>query len=316
MEVLLLKSFGIPHDQITTLVDICENTLRTYLEQYREGGIERLKEIHFYQPVSELSLHHQTMKDYFGEHPVVTVAQASHLIEKMTGIKRGETQTRRFLKSLGLERRKVGAIPAKADVEKQKVFLEHELEPRLKEAREGKISLFFVDAAHFVHAPFLGFLWSLKRVFIKAPSGRKRFNVLGALNAVTRQVLMVTNTDYINSQSVCELLRQIASQITGPVTLVMDNARYQRCILVQAFAKSLEIELLFLPSYSPNLNLIERLWKFVKKGCLNSRYYPDFVSFHTTIAAFLEEMNQKHQKELESLLTHNFQTFEEEKVAA
>ncbi len=310
MEVLLLKSFDLPHHQIAALVGICENTLRTYLEQYQEGGVERLKEIHFYQPTSELLLHRQTMKDYFGEHPVVTIAGASHLIEKITGIKRAETQTRHFIKSLGLERRKVGAIPAKADVEKQKVFLEHELEPKLKEAREGKRTLFFVDAAHFVHAPFLGFLWSLKRVFIKAPSGRKRFNVLGALNAVTRQALMVTNTAYINSRSVCELLRQIADQVTGPVTLVMDNARYQRCLLVQTFAKSLEIELLFLPSYSPNLNLIERLWKFVKKGCLNSRYYPDFISFHTTIAVFLEEMNQKHQKELESLLTHNFQTFE------
>lgn len=310
MEALLLKSFGISDDQITTLVDICENTLRTYLEQYRGGGVERLKEIHFYQPTSELQLHHQTMKDYFEKHPVVTVSEASHLIEKITGIKRAETQTRHFIKSLGLERRKVGSIPAKADVEKQKIFLELELEPKLKEAREGKRTLFFVDATHFVHAPFLGFLWSLKRVFIKAPSGRKRFNVLGALNAVTRQVLMVTNTAYINSQSVCELLSQISNQVTGPVTLVMDNARYQRCILVQTFAKSLEIELLFLPSCSPNLNLIERLWKFVKKGCLNSQYYPDFISFHTTIAAFLETMNQKYQKELESLLTHNFQTFE------
>ena len=316
MEALLLKSFGFPHHQIAAMIDICDNTLRTYLEQYQGGGIERLKEICFYKPESELLLHHQTMKDYFGEHPVTTIAEASVVIEKMTGIKRAETQTRRFVKSLGLQRRKVGSIPAKADVEKQKAFLDHELEPKLQEAREGKRTLFFVDAAHFVHAPFLGFLWSLKRVFIKAPSGRKRFNVLGALNAVTRQVLLVTNHSYINSQSVCDLLRQISEKVAGPVTLVLDNARYQKCFLVQTFAKSLQIELLFLPSYSPNLNLIERLWKFVKKGCLNSRYYPDFLSFHTTIATFLGEMNQKHQQELESLLTHRFQTFEEEKMVA
>jgi hypothetical protein len=92
-------------------------------------------------------------------------------------------------------------IPAKADPEKQKAFLEQELQPRLAEAQAGKRVVLFVDAAHFVLAPFLGFLWSVVRVFIQAPSGRQRFNVLGALNAITHELLTVTNDAYITAES-------------------------------------------------------------------------------------------------------------------
>jgi transposase len=88
---------------------------------------------------------------------------------------------------------------------------------------------------------------------------------------------MVCNETYINAESVCERLKKIADQYAGlPITVVLDNARYQKCKLVQELALSLSIELLYLPAYSPNLNLIERLWKFVKKKCLWSKYYQDF----------------------------------------
>jgi transposase len=90
-------------------------------------------------------------------------------------------------------------------------------------------------------------------------------------------LLRVCHTTDINSQSVGELLGLIAqAKLVGAVTLVMENARYQRCRLVEDLAKQLNIELLFLPSYSPNLNVIERLWKFVKKAVLNSRYAGSF----------------------------------------
>ncbi|MDQ3089454.1 MAG: transposase, partial [Acidobacteriota bacterium] len=115
----------------------------------------------------------------------------------------------------------------------------------------------------------MGWLWSFARIFISAPSGRQRFNVLGAIDALTKQITTITNTTYITSAEVCQLLTKLAAQATPevPITVVLDNARYQRCRLVQTHAATLKIELLFLPPYSPNLNLIERLWKFVKKKC-------------------------------------------------
>ena len=96
--------------------------------------------------------------------------------------------------------------------------------------------------------------------------------------------------------------------------LVLDNAQYQKCKLVKYFAKLLDIELLYLPAYSPNLNLIERLWKFVKKQCLYSKYYEDFSKFKNSITECLGKTHTEHKKELNSLLTLNFQTFEKEKI--
>ena len=168
-----------------------------------------------------------------------------------------------------------------------------------------------MDAAHFVLAPFLGFLWSVARIFIPAPSGRQRFNVLGALNAITHEMITVTNDTYITSQSVSALLEKIAALYTGiPISIFLDNARYQRCVLVIEKARSLNIELCFLPSYSPNLNLIERVWKFVKKKCLYSHYYEKFPAFKEAISIGLEESTSTHKAGLDSLLTLRFQTFE------
>lgn len=202
-------------------------------------------------------------------------------------------------------------IPAKADPEKQAAYLAQEIEPRLAEAQAGKRAVFFVDAAHFVLAPFLGFLWSVVRVFIQAPSGRQRFNVLGALNAITHELVTVSNDTYITAETVCALLQQLAAlNLSVPISVFLDNARYQKCELVRATAASLHIELCFLPAYSPNLNLIERLWKFVKKQCLYSKYYADFVTFKAAIVTCLGETHTNHKSALDSLITLRFQTFE------
>jgi transposase len=134
--------------------------------------------------------------------------------------------------------------------------------------------------------------------------------VLGALNALTHELVMITNDTYITADSVCDLLRRIAAMNLGvPITLVLDNARYQKCNLVAALASQLNLELLFLPAYSPNLNLIERLWKFVKKKALYSKYYPDFAHFKRAITDCLNQTHTTYKQELDSLLTLKFQAF-------
>jgi len=181
-----------------------------------------------------------------------------------------------------------------------------------------------MDASHFVWQSFLGYLWCLVRIWVKTPSGRQRFNVLGALNAVTYEVLTVCNDSYINAWSVIEMLWKLRKRYltTGvPITIILDNARYQKCFLVTFTANLMGIELLFLPPYSPNLNLIERYWKFLKKKCLQSKSYESFESFTQSIEAFIETASIKYADELETLLTWQFQTFDkakkkESKIAA
>lgn len=246
MEALWLKSLGLPHSVIAKIVGICENTLRDYFELYQEGGIDRVKEVNFYAPKSELDNHRITLESYFKENPPASLKQAQHDIERLTGIKRSTTQVAVFLKKLNMKCRKIGMIPAKADPEVQAKYLEEVIEPKLEEAKNGQRVVFFVDAAHFVLAPFLGFLWSVTRLFIRAPSGRQRFNVLGALNAITHEIITITNDNYITSTEVCELLKKLADlYIDIPITLFLDNARYQRCKLVISTAESLNIDTVF-----------------------------------------------------------------------
>jgi transposase len=192
--------------------------------------------------------------------------------------------------------------------------LEKDLTPRLEAAKKGERKVYFVDAAHFVHGAFVSCLWCLTRIFMPTPSGRSRYNVLGAIDAVSHDLITVCNTTYINAESVCELLMEIAAeQIKNalPITLVLDNARYQRCDFVQNRAKELGIELLFLPSYSPNLNIIERLWKWTKKDCLNCKYYSKSSEFVDAIQKSLQKTKNKENKnDLDTLLVLNFQLYD------
>jgi transposase len=317
MEAVYLKSQGLPQHEICRLARISENTLRTYLRQFQEGGIERLKRTDWAGTESPLDEHRETLEEYFRDHPPRSTAQAAAEIERLTGIRRGQTQVRKFLKAMGLKFRKLGMIPAKADADEQAKFLDEKLQPRLRQARRLRRVVCFVDAAHFVHGAFLGYLWCFTRLLIRGPSGRKRLNVLGAIDAVTHELTTVVNDTVIDAMAVCALLRKLAARYAGlPVTLVLDNARYQKCEVVRLLAAELGIELLYLPSYSPNLNLIERLWKFVKKEVLLCRYYEDFTRFTVAIEGCLDEVQGKHKEAIASLLTLNFQTFDDPQILA
>jgi transposase len=202
-------------------------------------------------------------------------------------------------------------------VETQAKFLDEELKPKLDAAQAGKGHVFFVDAAHFVLGTYLCSLWSFARISVRAASGRQRFNVLGACNAITRELITVTNTTVVNTVTMCELLRKIAALgLTGPITLVLDNARYQRNAVVKGLAEELGIELLFLPSYSPNLNLIERLWKFIKRRSLYGRYHPTFAGFRAAIEETIDGLSTTHVEQLKTLMSLNFQQFKDVSLMA
>lgn len=218
---------------------------------------------------------------------------------------------------MGLKWRCTAAIPLPPKksiaehAQTQAEFLAVKLEPALEQARTGQGHVFFVDAAHFVQGAFLCCLWCLRRLYTRGASGRQRYSVLGAWNAVTHQLVSVTTAGTVSSDTMCQLLRQIAALgLRGPITLVLDNARYQRCALVIDLAKNLNIHLEFLPSYSPNLNLIERLWKFIKRDVLYGRHYNSFTEFCAAIDGCLENIPTKHREKLLSLMTHNFQRFD------
>ena len=180
----------------------------------------------------------------------------------------------------------------------------------MKQADAGRREVFFLDASHFVYGACLGYLWCVVRRFIPTGSGRQRLNVLGAVGYATGKVVTQINTGSIGSGEVCELLQAIRRRCRRPITVVLDNASYQKTAAVEATAERLDIDLLYLPPYSPNLNLIERVWKLVKKLALSARVLPDFESFCASITETVNSLETQHRQQLESLMTPNFQDFQ------
>lgn len=180
----------------------------------------------------------------------------------------------------------------------------------MEKAKSGDIALLFLDASHFVMGcDFLGHIYGKTRRLVRTFSGRRRYNVLGALDYVSKKVHTVTNDTYITATEVCAMLRQVACENNGlQVHLVLDNARYQKCAAVQELAEELSIALEYIPPYSPNLNLIERVWKFAK-GELRSKYYGDFESFREKIDSVICSTSESNKTKIDKLIGKGIQLY-------
>ena len=231
-------------------------------------------------------------------------------IKTLTGIRVSEGQARRVMGKMGMARKKSMNLPAKADPQLQFEFYTQKLKPGLQQAARGERKVFFVDAAHFVLGSFLGLVWCFARPLVRTSPARQRYSVPGAIESHSKELVSVRARGNVNSETVCDLLEKICkAHPRDEITLVMDNARNQHNNMVKAVAKAADIELLFLPAYSPNLNLIERLWKLTKKRCLTNRYHEDFDKFVEGIDRCPDSFATTLRDEVSSLLTLNFQLF-------
>lgn len=315
----LMSLEGIEKAKIASVIGITQRQVYNYMKEYEiadeSEGYDVYEDIR-YRPVSEMKAYEEEILSELTERPPATAKEAAKRIEELTGLKRSPTQVRKLMHELGLRVLKTAQIPAKADAEEQREFLTTQLEPRIEEAKKGERVLLFMDASHFVWQVYLGVLWCLTRIFVRAASGRKRINVLGALDPITKELTKIVNKTYITSATVCELLIMLALKYKGrQVTVVLDNASYQRCDLVKETAARLKIELLFLPTYSPNLNLIERLWRYVKNECLYNEYYETSKEFEDKIVNCLEQINTTRKNDVDSLITLKFQMYDDSPIA-
>ncbi len=242
MEALSLKSQGLGPEAICRLCAIAKTTFSRDLYEDRAGGIDTLKEVSLHQRQSQLAAYRTSREADVRQRPPATVAEAAARIAALTGLERGPTQVRQCCKSLGMKPRNVGPLPAKAAVRAPETVKTEQRDPRLAEAKSGQRVVCFLEAAPVGFAPFLGLGWCGERLCVTAPSGRQRLNVLAALNATTREMFSVKPLTSITSETVCEFLRLWVGAHGGvPSTIVLDNARSQRCALVQSLAQSLGI---------------------------------------------------------------------------
>ena len=223
--------------------------------------------------------------------------------------------TQRLIIRLGIKRLKSASLPANANPSLQEQFYQNVLQPLMKRAQTNEMHLLFMDGAHFViGCEFLGYVYGTLRRFVRSHSGRQRYNVLGALDYQTKKVHTVSNTTYITAIQVIEMLRKLAVFYGNqkPIRVVLDNARYQKCAAVQAAMEELkrnyDIGLVYLPSYSPNLNLVERIWRFVKAE-VRSSFTKDFTSFCSRIDAAIASTTESARDRINALIGEKIQLY-------
>lgn len=313
MDVLYWTSQGNSRSKVSDISGVHRNSIIKYIKLYNEGGLNQLLSFRYKGPCSKLSGYRMTLEEYFKVHPPRSAKQAKAAIEHLSGETLGVDAVRHFMHNLGMKPRKAGHIPAKANPEQQQLFMLTKVNKLIDKAQKGHCYLFYMDGAHFTLLPLVQMIWSFSRIFIKGASGRDRINVLGALDAVSLQVYSVINTTYVKANTVVELLKMLSTKCKKgiPIYVVLDNARYQHCTFVKTWAIALGIELVFLPPYSPNLNLIERLWKYIKKDIIGNQYFESAQVFHQAIVQAMSDINHcsKRRNDLKSLLTLNFQSF-------
>jgi transposase len=314
--VYVKAACGYTNTEIARILSIHHNSVGKCIKFYKEKGIENLYKTHYHRQGSEMEAYKETIVEDFTKNPVCSIAQAIERIKSLTGIERKPTQVRNFMHRHGFKYRKLGAIPGKVNTEKQKQFMEEVLNPAIEQAEKGEIELLFCDAAHFTLSAFLCMVWSQVRTFLRTSHGRNRINVPGAVNAISKEVTTLINTTYITGETIMDFLVLLEEKYRQkPIFLVLDNAKYQHCNAVKEKAKELGITLLFLPPYSPNLNIIERLWKFTKKQILYAKYYDSPDKFHLAVKTFFDTINENCRDNLFNLLSLNFQLFDQDNIS-
>lgn len=301
-------AMGFSPEAIAEILMIDEETLRNYVNRYQQGGTVELTQDHYKgssakltsQELAELDEHLQQTTYLTTEEIIAYVEQTYHVVYSTSGMTA-------LLHRLKFTYKKSKLIPAKADKEKQEQFL-RDLE-NIRESKGKNDPILYMDGVHPQHNTMLAYGWIKKgkNNVLKSNTGRQRVNINGALDSETHEVI-VRDDASINAISTIELLKQI--ELVYPLAMVIyiicDNAKYYRSHMVREYLTTSRIQLLFLPTYSPNLNLIERLWKFMKKKILYNKYYEKFSLFKEVTLGFFENIDE-YKQELSSLLTNNFQ---------
>lgn len=322
MYVLHLLHMGFKRGECARIVGCHANSVTTYIKMYQTGGLAAIRALHYSYPRHELETMYDQVEAIIERSNCSTISDVSEVLRTHFLYDRTNEAVRQLLLKLGFKRRKTGTFPGKAkDFEawqtKQDNFIE-KIYSLIEKADNESIDLLFGDAAHFVYGKFNAYSWGKNVRYSPSGHGRYRINVYGVYDVVTNQVYSMYNEGYIDAEFMVEYFEWLREQVyknrQRPLHIILDNARYQHCQYVKECAKGLNIILEFLPGYSPNLNLIERLWKYMKK-ILAKQYHYSKETFEKAIFDLLRSLNlSTHQDNLWTLLNPLFQRFEKSQI--
>jgi len=309
IKAIVLLSKGWTPVQVAEALLIDDETIRNYLKRYQSGGIKGLLKDNYKGFIGKLSAEEIRLLDnHLGNKIYIRVQEIISYVNKEFRVKYSISGMTELLHRMSYVYKKPKVVPGKANVEAQKTFIRSY--KRIKTIR-GNDPIYFMDGTHPQHNTVAAYGWIKKGTNkeIKSNSGRQRLNINGAIN-IDNLKMSVHYGDTINAQSTISLFKKLeaANKRAREIYVICDNALYYKSKAVKKYLKKSRIKLKFLPAYSPNLNLIERLWKYFRKIVLYNRYYENFEDFKLACKTFFRNI-KKYKKELSSLLRDNFQLF-------
>jgi len=284
------------------------DTIKRYRGCYQDGGLPQLLKDQYKAKQANLSrLQLDELSAHMQAELYTTVQEVIVYVKRQYKISYSVSGMTDLLHRMGFVYKKPKIVPGKADVVLQEAFIKRYA--KIKENKGKNDPIYFMDGTHPQHNTMAAYGWIMRGSTkeLKSNTGRQRININGAINIATLSSV-VRLDESINAQSTLLLLEDIEArhEKAKRIYIICDNARYYRSKLVKAYLLDSKIKLVFLPPYSPNLNLIERYWKFFKKKVLYNQYYPTFSEFEEACKSFFRK-KKKYQQELKSLLTENFQ---------
>jgi transposase len=305
--VILLGNGRTPSDVADALL-IDPDTVRTYFKRYKQGGLDALLRMNDVGSEAVLEAFQLAELDaHLHENLHVSAESVARWVEERWGVCYTPSGMTAVLRRLGYVYKKPERVPGKADPAAQAAFLQDC--QNLKQNTEEAEVLLFMDATHPRHNPVISYGWIKREEAppVKSNTGRRRVNANGAID-VPRLSAEIRFDDTIDATSTLALFERIerAHPQAKRITIICDNARCYRSQAVSDYLEHSQIDLLFLPPYSPNLNLIERFWKLFKRQVLYNRYYEAFDDYKAACQQFFENPDS-YESQLRSLLKENFE---------
>lgn len=302
---------GLSSKRVAAIVGCSRNFVDKLIHTYNNDGIDSvLRTAAITGRPNRLRGYIEDIAKRFESRVPRSSVEAADIIRDISGVTFSLTWTREILHRCGFRFIKTQPIPGRACHDKQSEWVAA-LQPVIDEAREGKRKLYFMDAVHFTLEAFTCHVWCKEPLFLKTGAGRNRFNLLGCVDPFSLELIHSHSMTYVDAEQTKAFLEKVRlSAGDTPVSIVLDNARYQHCQVVRQKALELNIDLLFLPPYSPNLNIIERLWKYTRRHVLAGKYFDTPAKFHDALRHFFEVDYCIHKYRLSTMLTLNFQSFE------
>jgi transposase len=310
IKAVVLLANGWTAEDVAEALLVEPNTVRNHFKCYRAGGIDALRAIGSEVGGSTCALEAEQLADldvHLQENLYLSAKGVAHWVKETFGVPYTDSGMTAVLHRLGYVYKKPKLVPGKADPQAQREFLATDYR-KIKEQKGENDPVYFMDAVHPQHNPVIACGWIKRGEEQQIPSntGRQRLNINGAIDLESLEPV-VRFDESINTESTIALFDQLQALnvLAVVIYVICDNARYYRSKAVREYLKTSRIELVFLPPYAPNLDLIERLWKFFKKKILYNRYYETFDEFRTACEEFFADP-RKYHRELRSLLTENF----------